>query len=188
MLMLFDQKTHRPWMRRHAVQPVPRNPRNQATICRRRSRGPPEGHGRATLLRRSQTGRQRLARSHHIVKGSNGQMMEEWKIGKYKLKPRYQSPTDSKRRSNPQGHTRDYGTDGKDGTNGSLCSWISVCSVFSVCSVLSLQPHIALTTVKRKPTLFCPFCPFCLFCFLRQFSTPGRANTVLMNRNCAISA
>jgi len=83
MLMLFDQKTHRPWMVVYR-QPAPLNPRNQATIVDE-AKEPKVVDVQLFFSDHKQVNNVWLP--HHIVKGSNGQMMEEWKISKYKLNP-----------------------------------------------------------------------------------------------------
>ena len=83
MLLLFDQKTHRPWMAVYR-QAAPRNPRNQSTIV-------DEAEAPKAIDVQLFFADHKLVNNvwlpHHIVKGSNGQMMEEWKIAKYKLNP-----------------------------------------------------------------------------------------------------
>jgi hypothetical protein len=83
MLMLFDQKTHRPRMIAYR-QPAPRSPRNQATIVDEVEE-PKMMDVQLFLADHKQINNVWLP--HHIIKASNGQMMEEWKIGKYKLNP-----------------------------------------------------------------------------------------------------
>src|SRR5262245_20035275 len=83
MLMLFDQKTHRPW-RVVYRQLAPISPRNQTTIVDE-AKEPKVMDVQLFFADHKQVNNVWLP--HHIVKGSNGQMMEEWKISKYKLNP-----------------------------------------------------------------------------------------------------
>jgi hypothetical protein len=83
MLLLFDQKTHRPWMVVYR-QPAPVNPRNQATIVDE-AKEPKVVDVQLFFADHKQVNNVWLP--HHITKGSNGQLMEDWKISKYKLNP-----------------------------------------------------------------------------------------------------
>jgi hypothetical protein len=83
MFLLFDQRTHRPWMLAYS-QPAPRNPRNQATVADE-AQEPKMMDVQLFFADHKQVNN--LWLPHHIVKAANGQMMEEWKIGKYKLNP-----------------------------------------------------------------------------------------------------
>jgi hypothetical protein len=83
IFILFDQKTHRPWMITYR-QPAPRNPRNQSTIAGE-AEEPKMMDLQLFFADHKQVNNVWLP--HHIIKGTNGQMLEEWKIDKYKLNP-----------------------------------------------------------------------------------------------------
>jgi hypothetical protein len=83
MFLLFDQKTHRPWMLNYR-QAAQRNPRNQATIVDEVEE-PKLIEAQLFLGDYKQVNNVWLP--HHIVRVSNGQATEDWKIGKYKLNP-----------------------------------------------------------------------------------------------------
>src|SRR5262245_28622959 len=83
ILLLFDQKTHRPWMVSYR-QAAPRNPRNQATIADE-AQEPKMMDVQLFFADHKQVNNVWLP--HRIVKALNGQMTEEWKVSKYKLNP-----------------------------------------------------------------------------------------------------
>ena len=88
MYMMFDQKTHRPSMLYYAA-PVPRAPRRPQTGAQP---NPDDENGEPKMLEyqlffsdHKQIGNIWLP--HRIVKATGGQMVEEWKLTKYKLNP-----------------------------------------------------------------------------------------------------
>jgi len=83
MLMLFDQKTHRPWMAVYR-QPAPRGPRNPQSNTDA-SEAPKMTDVQLFFTDHKQVNN--LWLPHRIVKGASGQMLEEWKVSKYKLNP-----------------------------------------------------------------------------------------------------
>jgi hypothetical protein len=83
MLMLFDQKTHRPWMVVYR-QMAPRGPRNPQNPDQEPSEPKMED---VQLFFADHKQVNNLYLPHHIVKGASGRMLEEWKVGKYKLNP-----------------------------------------------------------------------------------------------------
>ena len=83
MLMLFDQKTHRPWMAVYR-QMAPRGPRNPQNADQEPSE-PKTMDVQIFFTDHKQVNN--LWLPHQIVKGANGQMLEEWKVSKYKLNP-----------------------------------------------------------------------------------------------------
>lgn len=83
MLMLFDQKTHRPWMAVYR-QPAPHGPRNPQNADQEPS-GPKLVDVQLFFSDHKQVGNVWLP--HRLVKAASGQMTEEWKVGKYKLNP-----------------------------------------------------------------------------------------------------
>lgn len=83
MLLLFDQKTHRPWMVVYR-QPAPRGPRNP------QSNTDPSEEPKLTDVQLFFTDHKQVNNlwlPHRIVKGASGRMLEEWKVSKYKLNP-----------------------------------------------------------------------------------------------------
>ncbi len=83
MLMLFDQKTHRPWMVVYR-QPAPRGPRNPQNADQEPSE-PKMMDVQLFFADHKQVGNVWLP--HRLVKATGGQMTEDWKVGKYKLNP-----------------------------------------------------------------------------------------------------
>jgi hypothetical protein len=83
MLMLFDQKTHRPWMAVYR-QPAPRGPRNPQNADQEPNE-PRLVDVQLFFADHKQVGNVWLP--HRLVKAAGGQMTEEWKVGKYKLNP-----------------------------------------------------------------------------------------------------
>lgn len=86
MYLVFDQKTHRPWMVNYR-QPAPRNQRNQATIVSEAEEPKTPAMMDVQLFFGDHKQVNNIWLPHHIVKAANGQMTEDWKIGKYKLNP-----------------------------------------------------------------------------------------------------
>jgi hypothetical protein len=83
MFLLFDQRTHRPWMVSYQ-QPAPRGPRNPQTGTDA-AEEPKMMDIQLFFTDHKQVNN--LWLPHRIVKGSNGRVMEEWKVSKYKLNP-----------------------------------------------------------------------------------------------------
>ncbi len=83
MLMLFGQKTHRPWMVVYR-QMAPRGPRNPQNADQEPSE-PKMVDVQLFLADHKQVGNVWLP--HLLVKAVGGQTTEEWKVGKYKLNP-----------------------------------------------------------------------------------------------------
>lgn len=85
--LVVDQKTHRPWMLNFRA-PAMRGPRPAAqtpTDVRDAETQPQFVDVQVFFTDHKQVGNVWLP--HQIVKASNGQMSEEWKISKYKLNP-----------------------------------------------------------------------------------------------------
>ncbi len=85
--LVVDQKTHRPWMLNFRA-PAMRGPRPSAqtpTDVREAETQPQFVDVQVFFTDHKQVGNVWLP--HQIVKASNGQMSEEWKISKYKLNP-----------------------------------------------------------------------------------------------------
>ncbi len=80
MLLLFDQRTRRPWMAVYQ-QPAQRGPRSSADA----SEEPKVMDVQLFFADHKQVGNVWLP--HRIVKGASGRMLEQWKVSKYKLNP-----------------------------------------------------------------------------------------------------